>query len=130
MIHCKIVTPKGVYKECDTSILNVVTTDGQRGILTNHVPVVSMLKISKMATIEDNNREEYAIGGGLLYFNDNTAMILVDSIENAKEIDIDRAKSAKQRAEERIASKSPEIDMIRAEAALLRAINRIKVFGE
>ena len=49
MFSVKIITPQGLYKEVETSILNVVTTDGARGVLTNHVPLVTMLKVSKMS---------------------------------------------------------------------------------
>ena len=101
MFTLKIITPKGLYKETETSILNVVTTEGQRGILTNHMPIVAMLKISRMSTVEANNRVEYALGGGMLYFKDNVATILTDSCESQDEIDIERAQRAKERAEKR-----------------------------
>ncbi|MBR4446386.1 MAG: ATP synthase F1 subunit epsilon [Solobacterium sp.] len=126
-IHCRIVTPHGVYKEMDTSILNVVTLSGERGILPNHVPVVIMLKISRMTTVENGQRIEYAIAGGMLYFRDNTAEILTDAIESKDEIDVDRAVAAKTRAEKRLSSGRPNLDQERAEVALKRAINRINV---
>jgi F-type H+-transporting ATPase subunit epsilon len=126
-IHCRIVTPHGVYKEMDTSILNVVTLSGERGILPNHVPVVTMLKISRMTTVENGQRIEYAIAGGMLYFRDNTAEILTDAIESKDEIDVDRAVAAKTRAEKRLSSGRPNLDQERAEVALKRAINRINI---
>ena len=129
MFKVKIVTPNGLYREVETSILNVVTTDGARGVLTNHVPLVTMLKISKMSTVENNVREEYAINGGMLYFKDNLATILTDSCEHSKEIDVERARAAKERAEKRLANPN-NIDIIRAETALLKAINRLNVSGK
>ena len=128
MFSVKIITPTGLYKEVETSILNVVTTDGARGVLTNHVPLVTMLKISKMSTIENNIREEYAINSGMLYFKDNLATILTDSCEHSSEIDVERALAAKERAENRLAHPD-NIDIRRAEAALSRAINRLNVSG-
>ena len=87
-----------------------------------------MLKISKMSTVENNIREEYAINSGMLYFKDNLATILTDSCEHSSEIDVERALAAKERAENRLAH--PEnIDVRRAEAALSRAINRLNVSG-
>lgn len=130
MIHCRVVTPSGVYKEMDTTILNVVSTDGQLGILPKHIPLVTMLKISEMTTVENGSRESYAISGGLLYFENDQAMILVDSIENKKDIDLERAKAAMERAQDRLNSKRADIDMVRAQAALLRAINRVKISGK
>ena len=125
VIHCRIITPTGLYKECNTSILNIVSTSGQMGILPRHVPLVTMLAISKMALVEEQGRETYTIGGGMLYFRDDEATILVDSIENIKDIDIERAQRAKERAERRLAAKNEKIDMARAEAALKRALNRL-----
>ncbi|MBR3356264.1 MAG: ATP synthase F1 subunit epsilon [Solobacterium sp.] len=128
-IHCRIITPHGVYKEMDTTILNVETLSGARGILPNHVPVVTMLKIGRMSTVENEERIEYAIAGGLLYFRDNNAEILTDAIESKDEINVDRAVAAKMRAEKRLSSGRPNLDQERAEAALKRAINRIKIKG-
>ena len=95
MIHCRIVTPHGVYKELDTSILNIETQDGQRGILPEHMPIVTMLRIGKMTTVESGKRMEYAVTGGLFYFRDNNAEIMVDAIENKDEIDVERPIAAK-----------------------------------
>ena len=125
MIRCRIITPTGLYKECETAILNVVSTSGQLGILPKHVPIVTMLKISKMALEEPGGREEYTIAGGMLYFRNDEATILVDAIENVKEIDRERAEKAKKRAEQRLAEQNDRIDVARAEAALRRALNRL-----
>lgn len=130
MIRCKIVTPFGKYKEMDTSILNVRNSIGEMGILPNRMPIVTMLEISKMSTIENGQKEEYAIGGGLLYFKENEAMILVDSIENKNDIEKERALAAKSRAEDYLNKKDESIDAKRAELALKRAMNRLKVIGE
>ena len=62
---------------------------------------------------------------GFLEVNQNQINVVVESSEWAKDIDIDRAKAAKERAEKRIRDKE-NIDLLRAEAALARAVNRIK----
>lgn len=125
MFQVKIVTPKGLYKVLNTTILNVETTQGQIGILKNHMPLVAILTISMMRTLEDNHEQRYAIAGGTLYFQNNVATILVDTIEHSGDIDVDRALAAKARAEKLLAKKE-EVDMLRAEIALKKAINRIK----
>lgn len=127
MIHCRIVTPQGVYKEMDTPILNVETNNGQQGILPNHMPLVTMLKIGRMSTTEDGQRVEYAIAGGLLYFTPNQAQILTDAIESKEEIDVQRAESAKQRAMQHLHSGDPNEDLKRATVALEKALNRLNV---
>jgi len=127
VIHCRIVTPEGVYKEMDATIVNIEAVGGNQGILPNHMPLVTMLRIGKMATDENGVREEYAVAGGLFYFRDNKAEILTDAIENKRDIDVARAENAKNRAEERIHSANPNIDLQRAEIALEKALNRLKV---
>lgn len=127
MIHVRIVTPKGIYKEFDTPILNIPTVDGERGLLPNHMPLVTMLTIGVMSSEENGQRNYYAITNGLFYFNDNVAEIMTDTIENRDEIDLDRANSAKARAEKRLQSSDSNIDQKRAELALKKALNRIRV---
>ena len=129
LIHCRIVTPHGVYKEMETPIINIETDEGQRGILPNHMPLVTMLKIGKMETEEKGKRQEYAVAGGLFYFRENLAEILTDAIENKDEIDAERAARAKERAEQRLKSDNPNFDLQRARIALQKAINRMNVKG-
>lgn len=128
-IHCRIVTPEGLYKELDTSIINIETEDGQRGILPEHMPLVTMLKIGKMSTIENGTRQEYAVAGGMFYFRDNKAEILTDAIENKADIDAERAEQARQRAEARLADANPNTDLQRAQIALQKAMNRLNLAG-
>jgi F-type H+-transporting ATPase subunit epsilon len=127
LIHVRIVTPLGLYKEFDTPYLNFQTTGGDRGILPNHMPLVASLKIGRMSSEEDGKRNLYAVSGGLFYFRNNVAEILTDSIENKDEIDINRANAAKERAESRLAMIDGNVDVRRAQLALSRAMNRIRI---
>ena len=129
MINVRFVTPDGLYKEVEASAINLNTTDGQRGILPNHMPIVLMINISRLETIEEGKRKQYATSGGMLYFNDNKATILVSSIESKEEIDLERAMQSKKRAEDRISGQSKEenLDLKRASISLARALNRIQV---
>jgi len=129
MINLRIITPDGVYKEVTTSIINVTSSDGERGILPNHMPVVFMLNIGKLQTEEDGVRKDYAIAGGMFYFENNEAKMLVHAIEAKEDIDIARALASKERQLEKLESKDPNIDMKRAAIALTRALNRLKVAG-
>ena len=125
--HVRVVTPHGVYREWDTAILNIQTSDGDQGILANHMPLVTMLKIGKMTSDIDGKREEFAVAGGLFYFRENLAEVLTDAIENKVDIDIARAERSKERAEERIRLKKSEREYVHSQAALSRAMARLKV---
>jgi len=127
MFTVQIITPDTKERLIETTILNIVTPQGQMGILANHMPIVTMIEISMMTTIEKGERKEYAIGGGLLFFKDNQATILADAVEAEKEIDVQRAIAAKERAEARLKLNQSDIDVKRAEIALKKALNRIDV---
>lgn len=129
MIKTQIVTPEGLYKEFDTSIITLTTTDGERGILENHMPTVLIVDIGKLETIEDEKRHIYAISEGVFYFENNEAKILVNSIEAKEDIDVDRALASKERQLKKLESKDENIDLKRAEISLRKAINRIKIAG-
>lgn len=124
-IKVKILTPLGLYKETSASIVNVVSEDGQRGILPSHMPIVMILAIGKME-LEEEKREIYAVSGGVLYFKDDMCTILCNAIENKTDIDYDRAQRAKDRAQDHI--NDPNADFKRAELALKRAMNRIDIY--
>ena len=129
MIKVKIITPDGLYKELETPIINVTSVDGERGILPNHMPTVFMLDIGKLETEENGIRVQYAISGGMFYFEKNEANILVNAIESKDEIDKQRAIDSRERQLEKLAKKDPNMDLKRAEIALKRAMNRIKIAG-
>lgn len=129
MIKIKIITPLGLYKEGEVGGVHVRTVEGETTILPNHMPIVAMLTTCKCSLMEGNEYKDYAIAGGLLQFADNEMRILADAIEGREEIDIERARHAKQRAEERLKKMDNRTSMKRAEVALAKAITRIKVYG-
>ena len=125
MITLSLVTPEGLYREVETSRITVDTIDGQRGILANHMPIVLMLKIGNLKTIENGVDKHYTINGGMLYFENNVAKILSDAIEDVETIDVDRAQRAADRANDLLKKKADNLDVARAQLALARAMNRI-----
>ena len=127
MFTVKIVTPEAPVRTFESEQINIVTPNGEMGILSNHMPLVTMLNISIMSSILNGNRERFTIAGGVLFFKNNEATILSDAVEHEGDIDLARAEHAKLRAEERLRSKDPEIDAKRAQIALLKALNRIDI---
>ena len=77
---------------------------------------------------KDNQLDYMVVTGGFVEVSQNKVTVLAEAAERAREIDLDRAKRAKERAEKRMAlAKSEAVDYIRAEAALRRALLRLKV---
>lgn len=103
-------------------------SEGYLGVLTDHAPLITSLIPGSLTVVgEDHQKTEYRLGGGFLEVSGNVATVLADAIETIEEIDIERARKAERRAKERLAHRSdPEIDTARAEAALARALNRLK----
>ena len=130
-IFVEIITPsKSAYKGEVISI-TVPGTLGNFQVLFNHAPLMSSLEIGKIQ-IEDATGQhiEFATSGGSIEVRDNKILILADSVESAEEIDVERARKALERAKERLANRDKgDIDIMRAEFALNRAINRIKFTG-
>ena len=123
----EIFTPFGKYLDRYVDELVIQTDDYVLGILPNHTPLVSKVKISKMYIIQNGDKKCYAIGEGLLNITKDGVTLLLESIESKDDIDIDRAKDAKKRAEQRLAT-LVNIDVERAQRALNRANNRISVY--
>ncbi len=123
----EIVTPeRKVYsKQVDMVIARGVS--GDLGILPNHIPFVTTLKIAPLR-VKDGVAEDWiAVNGGFMQVAKDKVVILAESAELADDINLDRAESAKTRAESRISTKQEAIDFKRAEIALQKAINRIEV---
>lgn len=126
-----IFTPSKHYFSGEVEFVSIVGEEFVYGILPGHASLMSKVKISKLKFIINGEEAIYAIGGGVMYIDENHNMkLLLDSIENKEEIDYQRALDAKSRAEKRIASEHQEdIDIARAKKALLRALNRIDIFN-
>jgi F-type H+-transporting ATPase subunit epsilon len=125
--NLKIVTPFGVFFEGAVSKLLVKTSEGYVEILPRHIPLVAPVEISGLYFTHNNVKEQCAISGGVLYVSKEVTRIALSSCEYKRDINIKRAREAKERAEQRLKAVQAGIDTQRAEAALLRAINRINI---
>ena len=125
-IHLKVITHEKVIYERDIDELYVKSTDGELGILKDNQPLVCALDIGVTKVVLNNESECIATIGGILQFSNNQATILTDNAELDCDIDVARARQAKERAEQRLRAKDDNIDMARAQIALSRAIARIK----
>ncbi len=125
-----IITPKGVYLEDRVDSLTLKMVSGYRTILSSHYPLVGMLDVAPAYIKRGNNITHYSLNGGVLNITKEKVVVIASSIESQKEIDIERANKAKERAEHRIQEKDENLDLKRANAALARALSRIKTFNK
>ncbi|WP_101842391.1 F0F1 ATP synthase subunit epsilon [Halobacillus sp. Marseille-P3879] len=122
-----VVTPDGPVLEDAYEMVSCKAESGELGILPGHIPMVAPLTISAVRLKQEGGSERIAVSGGFLEVRPDKVTILAQSAEKPSEIDIDRARRAKERAEQRMANKQSDIDFRRAELALKRAINRLDV---
>ncbi|MCH5179697.1 MAG: ATP synthase F1 subunit epsilon [Erysipelotrichales bacterium] len=126
-LRLKIINLEKEYFNGEVDLLNVNTSSGELTILANHLPLITNIKVSHMYTVNNGETIDYAIAGGTLFVNEEECKIITTAIESADEINEERAMSSKNRAEERIESSNNSIDLVRAEASLKRALNRLSL---
>ena len=123
----RIITPDRVFYENDAEMVEFNTTEGEIGVLPGHIPMTVILKPGILTITETDGSRTAALHAGFAEILPESVTILAEIVEWPEEIDLARAEAARERAEERIRSHTPETDMARAETALLRAIARITV---
>lgn len=123
----KILTPDKETFKGAVSYVKAPGVGGYFGILLNHAPMLSALDVGDLEIEADNQRKHYAISGGFLEVLSNQVSVLAETAEIATEIDVTRAEEARKRAEERMKSSKVDVDIDRAQLALYRSINRLKI---
>lgn len=128
MYKLAIVTPEKVFYEGSVSSLIVPGSEGYLGVLTDHAPLITAVVPGKIMCRDAEGHELMMAGSfGFFEVSANHATLLVDSVEFASDIDLERARKALERARQRMADEAGNIDLSRARRALDRALNRIKV---
>ncbi len=128
LIHVEIYTPLKKYLSIDVDFISIQSDKYRLGITPHHAEMISTVAITELVLRDEGFEFHYAVGKGIIHVEKGKATILVDSVEEDKEIDVERARSAKERAQKRLADNtSTDIDRERAESALLRANNRLNV---
>jgi F-type H+-transporting ATPase subunit epsilon len=129
-ITLEVVTPKGAIVSDDVDIVSAPGFAGEFGVLANHAPFLSTIKVGTLRYKKDGSEVELMISGGFCEVSNNKITFLVESAEHGHEIDVDRALRAKERAEKRLLQareKQEKFDRTRAEAALQRAMARLTI---
>ena len=128
-LQLEVVTPKGAVLSDQVDIVTAPGYAGEFGVLANHAPLLSTIKTGILVFKKDGNEENMMISGGFCEISNNKITFLVEAAELGRDIDFDRALRAKERAEKRLAAalrQEEKINITRAEAALQRALARIK----
>jgi F-type H+-transporting ATPase subunit epsilon len=128
-IHLEVVTPSGPVVSDDVDIVTAPGVGGDFGVLANHAPFLSTIKTGTLSYTKDKQTKYLMVSGGFSEVSNNKITFLVESAEYGSDIDVDRALRAKERAEKRLSqsqSQSENFNQTRAEAALQRALARVR----
>ncbi len=128
-LQLEVVTPKGAVLSEKVDIVTAPGYAGEFGVLANHAPLLSTIKTGILVFKKEGQAEQMMISSGFCEVSNNKITFLVESAELGRDIDVDRALRAKERAEKRLADamrQQEKINITRAEAALQRALARIK----
>jgi len=130
MINLRIVTPQGViFKDEDIKNVTVTTESGEITAYPNHIPLVSLLSPGEMVVRKSGSELFLAVAHGVLEIKKNSEIIvLADRAEHAHELDEERAKKAREKAESALSNGAlSERDRELYERLLEKEENRLDV---
>ena len=128
-LFLEIVTPEKIVVSQEVDSVVAPGTDGEFGVLPGHIHFLTGIVPGELRYNTDAGRESMAVTTGFAEVSNDKVSILVDAAEKTSEIDAERARKAMERARERLGKdrRAEDIDTLRAEAALRRAIVRIRI---
>ena len=129
-ILLRIVTPSRQVLSEQVDEIQIPGKAGYLGILPGHAPLLSELAVGELSYRQGRSVHKLVITGGFLEVLPDMVTILAEAAEKPEEIDLARAEAARDRAEKRLKSASPEVDINRATIALQRALIRIQLAGK
>lgn len=128
--NLEIVTPERKFFEGAVESLVVNTHHGELGVLPGHIPMLVTIDIGKVQIKRDGEWSHAALTEGFMEIMPDRCIIITDTAEWPDEINVIRASEAKLRAEERLQRHISRIEHIRSQAALARAMQRLKIKGK
>ena len=123
----EVVTPDGVVFNEEIVSLRASGEDGQFGVLAGHAPLLTGLNIGTLEVKDENSTYYLAISGGFSEVLSSKTVILAETAEVSKNIDVERAKASLARARNRLKDPTTDTNIERAKLAIARALNRIRV---
>ncbi len=127
-LFLEVVTPQKAIVSEEVEIVVAPGSEGEFGALKGHTTFLTSLKTGSLRYKDATGKERFLfINGGFAEVLPDKVTILAESAERRQSIDVARAMEAKDRAEKRMAAKTADLDLVRAEAALRRALYRLQI---
>ena len=127
IFQVEIITPERVFYKGEATMIEFTTVEGDMGVYKNHIPLTTVLAPGIVTITEEDGQKKAAVHSGFAEILGDKVTLLAEIAEWPDESDWDRAEAAKRRAEERLAAKTENLDVARAELALRRALVRISL---
>ena len=129
-MRIRIIEPEGEFFNEEGTFLEFTTINGRVGVYEDHIPLTTILEPCLVKIHQANEVKKAAVLGGFVEIQKKQITMLAEDANWPDEIDVERAKAAKKRAEERLSKKEQGTDIVRAEAALKRAMARLSASGK
>ncbi|MDE7435769.1 MAG: ATP synthase F1 subunit epsilon [Lachnospiraceae bacterium] len=123
----EIITPDRVFYTGEATMIEFNTVEGEIGVYANHIPLTTVLAPGIVTITNGDEIKEAAVHAGFAEILGDKVTLLAEIAEWPDEIDEQRAKRARDRAQERLAAKDTDVDLARAEFALRKALVRIEI---
>lgn len=120
----EVITPERKFFSGDATMVEFNTTEGEIGVMKNHISLTTVLAPGIVRITTGDGVKEAAVHAGFAEILGDKVTLLAEVAEWPGEIDTARAKSAEERARERLAKKAEGVDLARAELALKKALVR------
>lgn len=130
ILQLEIVTPEKMVVKTSAEEVQIPGQDGYLGVLPGHAPLITELAAGDMTYRIGADTKHFAVASGFAEVLPDRIIVLAESAERPAEIDVERARESKQRAEKLLASGDPQVDYPRAVRAVRRAEARIAVASE
>lgn len=126
-LYLEVVTPERVLVSQEVDAVVAPGTEGEFGVLPGHVLFLSGIVPGELRYTSGSVEDSMVVTTGFAEVSNDKVSVLVDAAEKTSEIDMERARQAIERARTRLAKErgSEDVDFIRAELALKRAIARV-----
>lgn len=126
----KVITPERVFYEGTASMIEFTTTEGDIGVYAHHIPLTTVLAPGVVTITEsEENKKTAGVYSGFAEIQGDKVTLLAEAAEWPDEIDVSRAEAAEKRARDRIEAKAKDLDLVRAELALRKALVRKSLAG-
>ena len=127
VMNLRVITPEKKFYNGDVTMVELTTTEGQPGLHPNHISSTAVVAPGVLKIHEAGATKEAALISGFITVLPDVVTVMAETVEWPDEIDFKRAEEARLRAERRLSSKDGNLDVLRAEMALKRALVRLEM---